>query len=133
MAQVEVRDRVMWTKHIHGEPRLARKLQNMPAGRTVRLRVNGLVGVWEKMRNRPSGDPTPGLRPIGEAASRWRKLFDRKRGQLVELTIDTDRQAETISRTPEEREAAWRAIVEATRAGWRSSQPYGSRDEFHER
>jgi hypothetical protein len=125
----------MWTKHIHGQPKLARQLEQLAQGQTIRLRINGVSGVWEKMRNRPDGSPTPGLRPVGEVAEFWRNLFEKRRGELVELALDAENAEEhgVQRRTPEERVAAIRALLEMSKLGWRSEKPYGPRDELYER
>ena len=64
MAQVQVRDRLIWTKHIHGDAVLADRLEALEAGATVRLRVAGKTGLWEKVRAAPAGAATPGLKPL---------------------------------------------------------------------
>jgi hypothetical protein len=131
-AQVEVRDRVLWIPHIHGGKALAERLERLAAGETTQLKVDGRVGVWEKMRDRPDGSPTPGLKPIGAMGEHWRALFQKRRKALVDIA-DGAKSAQISARTDEERAAAWQAILDATRAGWRSEAPYGPRDELYER
>lgn len=133
MAQVQVRDRVIWIRHIHGEPALVKKLESVPAGLTVRLRVAGMSGVWEKMRDRPSGDPTPGFRPIGDVAQFWRDLFEKRRGQLVDLAVESKSESSLLQRSQEERRAAMEALLEMSNLEWRSEEPYGPREELYER
>lgn len=136
MAQVQVRDRVIWIKHIHGQPKLASRLEALPAGSTVRLRVNGISGLWEKMRDGSNGAATPGLRPVGDVQTFWTELFNKRRGELVDLTIESQDLPEAggaSSASESEREAAWNAFKALTKAGWRSDAPYGKRDELHDR
>ncbi len=107
-------------------------LERLPAGKTVRLDVDGVIGVWEKMRDRPAGDPTPGLKPVGPVAAHWRRLFEKRRGALVDIKVVITA-GEMIERTEAERRAAIDAFLDLAGRGWRSDQPYGARDELHER
>ena len=132
MAQVQVRDRAIWTKHIHGDPTLAQRLEGLEAGQTVQLRVAGKTGLWEKMRMGAAGAATPGLKPIGEARKQWGELFTSRRGQLVEVLID-EPSNDWTGASDAERSAAWGAFKALTEAGWRSESPPGDRDELHER
>lgn len=129
-----MRDRVIWTRHVHGEPALVKWLESIPAGRTVQLRVAGMSGVWEKMRDRPSGDPTPGLKPVGKMADYWRELFRKRRGELVELAGEGP-SSPLIEEAPgrAERDAAWAAFLDLADRGWRSEGPYGPREELYDR
>ena len=78
MAQVEVRDYALWTKHIHGSESLKQRLESLAPDQTVVLRVAGEEGVWRKMSAyRTSGTPTPGLSPIGPMQARWGELYRR--------------------------------------------------------
>lgn len=144
MAKVEVRDRVIWTKHIHGDEALREKLSSLPAGSSVQLRVAGREGFWRKMKdNQTTGTPTPGLSPIGPARSLWSNLYRMYKpmgGAVVDVELLEGGQLETPPGTsgwewpdPQESEAAWQAFLETTKAGWRSQGPYGPRDELYER
>jgi hypothetical protein len=127
MAHVEVRDLMLWTKHVHGDVDLAQRLEALPPGKTVRMRVAGKSGVWEKVN-------AAALRPIGDLKSSWRNLYKTKRGQLVELALEEPAN-DWPSATNAERDAAWTAFKALTKAGWRSdgdSEPLG-RDQLHER
>lgn len=148
MANVEVRDNVLWLKHIHGDPHLRDQLESLPAESTVQLKVDGALGVWRKMKaNARTNAATPGLQPVGPAANHWRSLFRDARGGdgvLVEIElkdfalIAKDRSRRSASAasdvTPAERRAAWEAIKDIWRTGgWRSEAPYGPRDELYDR
>jgi len=147
MARVEVSDYVLWTKQVHGDEHLRRRLEMMEPGQTITLRVDGVTGVWRKMRaNATGGYKVPGLTPIGEAKAAWGELYRRHKpvgGAVVDLAIaegataandadDTSR-LEWATDSLAEREAAWEAVKASWTAGWRSDGPYGSRDEWHER
>jgi hypothetical protein len=140
MSRVEVKDTVLWTKGIHGNPELKEKLESLPAGSIVRLRVDGSEGEWKKMQdNRTSGKPTPGLAPLGPAAERWRRLYrDNKAlgGILVGLEPATSEPvvAATWHQADEqERAAAWEAFKALRNAGWSSEGRTATRDELHQR
>lgn len=133
MAQVEVRDRTIWTKHVHGDADLVRSLENLPEGQPVTLSVGGKVGTWVKMRDQPGGKPTPGLKPVGEVQAHWKHLFENRRGAVVEIAMAANDHTEWASASDVEREAAWRAFKALSQAGWRSQVSEGDRDELHER
>jgi hypothetical protein len=105
------------------------------------------MGVWQKKEDGSNGLPTQGLKPLGEMRDRWFRWFKERRGEMVKIVLDEDIQGrasvrrETGARIPleyptaskAEQEAAWEAFKQLRHAGWRSSEPYGSRDELHER
>jgi predicted nuclease with RNAse H fold len=82
---VEIRDHVLWIKHIRGNPSLQSELLDMREGDTVVLRIDGLIGAWIKMRDSKSGASTPGLKPTDRAQDHWRTLFEVRRGATVEI------------------------------------------------
>ena len=85
MILVDVRDDVIWLKHIHGDDDFKGRLQSMKAGQLIRLRVDGVEGYWKKMADGKDGRPTQGLRPLpGDAHDQWRMLQAR-RGEHVPL------------------------------------------------
>jgi hypothetical protein len=147
MAQVEIRDTSLWTTHIRGDASLKLKLESLRPGERVQLRVAGIRGPFEKMKDGPNG-PMPGLKPVGEAKDAWRKLYPRRRGEFVEVALEESEgiqsnPAEPIfsgtewsTATDAEREAAWNAFMALTRAGWRSEASASrrpDRDELHRR
>lgn len=86
-AQVEVRDHVLWIRHIVGGAELKAWLEQIPSGASVRLVVDGVGGDWRKMDDGKDGRPTPGFKPVTEPGrSRWHDLQDR-RGAHVGLAI----------------------------------------------
>ena len=83
--RVEVRDHVLWVKHIDGAERTLAWLSAIPAGEIVGLVVDGVSGEWRKMNDGKDGRPTPGFMPIGDASkAHWHGLQDR-RGNWVSL------------------------------------------------
>lgn len=72
-ATVEVRDSVIWIKHLHGSgaESLADLWGALSAGALVRLEVDGHEGIWEKMKNGADGRATPGIKPISGAKTAW--------------------------------------------------------------
>ncbi len=58
----------------------------LPAGELVKLEENRLAGHWKKMEdNRTTGDPTPGMKPIGRTRDTWKNIYQFKRGDLVSI------------------------------------------------
>lgn len=85
MSVVEVRDYVLWSKHIQGNPVLRNKLLALEGGALVKLDVDGIVGTWVKMDDAKTGAPTPGLKPLGAARDHSHGLFREQRGTVVEV------------------------------------------------
>ena len=85
MAYVEVRDSVVWAKHIHGDNALRGRLLGLDGGAPIRLRVDGFEGIWVKMDDGKDGRPTNGIKPIGPAKEHLAELFKTKRGEIVEV------------------------------------------------
>ena len=85
MGVVEIRDFVLWPKHVHGDPTLRDELLGLEAGALVALRVDGSIGTWVKMDDSKAGMPTPGLKALGTARNHWHGLFRDQRGAVVEI------------------------------------------------
>ncbi len=138
MANVTVSDVTIWTKHIHGDPALTEAIAALAAGQTVRLKIDGVSGAWCKMANGKDGRPTRGIRPLGAASDHWQKLFKERRKDVVmiELEVRTERGAIPIIPSPvsdAERQAAVESLLSFGGQGWKSDEPYGSRDELYDR
>jgi hypothetical protein len=85
MSVVEVRDYVLWPKHIHGNPLLREELLGLQAGTLVVLEVDGVTGTWVKMEDGKNGSPTPGLKALGVARDHWHGLFRANRGAVLKI------------------------------------------------
>jgi hypothetical protein len=133
MAQIQVRDYSIWTKHIHGDAALVAHLEDLAAGQTVRLRVAGMSGVWKKMAdNSANGAPMQGLKPIGPARAHWKALYQANRGEIVELAVEAPPK-DWAAASEAERNAAWAAFRALTGAGWQSESSSHDRFDLHER
>ncbi len=84
---VEIRDSVLWAKHIHGGPRIQETIESLDAGGLIELRVDGFRGMWEKMVDGKDGRPTPGIKPIGKARKHWHSLYADNRGDIVSIAF----------------------------------------------
>jgi hypothetical protein len=148
MASTTVSDYVIWTKHVHDDPELVRRILAMWAGQTIQLEIDGVRGTWRKMDDGSDGRPTPGIRPIGAAQEVWRHLFKRRRGEVVSLKVvelnrgvseasDAERRERLIfpplGKTQEERDAALAALLDGWRQGYSSEGRTMTREEMHER
>lgn len=144
MAHVEVRDYALWIKHVHGDERLRARLDSLGPDETIRLRIAGEEGLWRKMSAyRTSGNPTPGLRPLGPMQARWGEMYRALKaegGGLVEIELVDETATPPRSGVPAnwdeanaaEREAAWEAFKALRNAGWSSEGRKLTRDELHE-
>lgn len=95
MSFVEIRDNVIWAKHIHENDALKQKILNMPAANIIELKVGDTIGHWKKMENSPIGVPTPGLKPIGSAKNYW-KTLQKNRGKLVHIEEKKECSSKTL-------------------------------------
>ena len=84
MSYVEVRDHALWAKHIHGNDALKIKIISLPAGELIELIVDGWKGAWVKMDDGKDGRPTPGIKAMGSARTKWHEMND-QRGILVSI------------------------------------------------
>lgn len=146
MGELAVRDVVIWTKHIHGDPELRAKLNALAGEEEIELVIDGVGGHWRKMSDGRDGRPTTGLTPQGRMAALWRELYATRRGESVDIRLpllggrggvgqapfsaSPDNRG-VLRRTREAVEAA-RAALLAPR-GWSSEGRTMTRDEMHER
>lgn len=136
-AHTEIRDYVIWSKHLHGDLRLPARIEALDAGETIELEVDGIRGTWRKMDQGKDGRPTPGIRPLGSAQAFWRELYKSRRGAVVSVCLagsgmQTTRFA-ALGKTPVDRQAALEALLGVQGQGWRSDGSGFDRDEAHER
>ena len=136
-AHTEIRDYVIWSKHLHGDLRLPARIEALDAGETIELEVDGVRGTWRKMDQGKDGRPTPGIRPLGSAQAFWRELYKSRRGAVVSVSL-ADSGAQTtrfaaLGRTPVDRQAALEALLGMQGQGWRSDGSGFDRDEAHRR
>ena len=87
MGYVEINDDVIWTKHVHEDATLQKRLTEAPQGKIVRLEIDGLVGDWVKMNDDPSGRPTNGIRPTKTTLKAWREIRKQSWGKLVKVRL----------------------------------------------
>lgn len=143
MASVEIRDHVIWLKHIHDDAEVVRRLSGLSAGQTVELVVDGVRGWWRRMADQPSGAPTPGLTPLSQVKPFWQDLYRRRRGDLVKLEASSiPPPASDLNWTPlpphaeateADRQEALRRLLSLAGMGWRSDGRNMTRDEMNER
>ena len=73
-AMIEVRDVVLWPQHVRGAPALRDRLLALSAEAVVRLRVDGRITTWSRMKDGKDSRPTSGLRPSDqETRVLWRQ------------------------------------------------------------
>ena len=137
VASTTVSDFVIWTKHIHGDAVITETILALDAGQILRLKIDGVAGVWRRMADGRDGRPTLGVRPIGAAADHWSRLYRERRKALVRIELEAE-PASSIPIVPSpaseaERAAALESLLSAGGQGWRSDGPYGPRDELYDR
>ncbi len=73
MSTVEIRDECIWLKRIEGEDGLRDRLEALPEGAPVVLKIGRETSARRKMRQGANARPTPGLRPACDASKAWWK------------------------------------------------------------
>lgn len=148
MAQTEIKDHVIWAKHVHGDVELAARIVGMRPGDLIVLSVDGVTGRWRKMDDGKDGRPTAGLRPVGDASDHWQDMFKHRRGEVVSLAIaDADvvaqwgqrgvAEEQTVYAAKIERadplwkEAAFQALLSGGGHGYASDDAWRRREEFY--
>jgi hypothetical protein len=84
MGYVEISDDLLWTKNIQGDSDLQDRIARLPAGATIDLEIDGVVGNWEKAKIGRDGRPTAAIKPIGPMREIW-KRFQQRRGEIVDI------------------------------------------------
>jgi len=85
MGYVKIRDDLLWAKQIEGDKELRERILNLPAGATIDLEVDGIVGHWEKAKTGKDGRATEAVKPVGPMREIW-KRFQARRGEIVRVT-----------------------------------------------
>lgn len=107
---VEVRDSVLWTKHIRGDDALTATLDALSERSPIDLEVDGVRGTWQKMDSGRDGRPTPGIKPLGSARLHWHDLFRDKRGSAVTVALASETQEAAMGRDEQGFERVWARI-----------------------
>ncbi|MBX3579608.1 MAG: hypothetical protein KF723_20575 [Rhizobiaceae bacterium] len=104
MVMMEIRDNVIWAKHVKADARLYETVMKLPEFETIKLSVDGIKGEWEKMKLGSDGRPVAGIKPIGSMADVW-KRWQVRRGEKVAVELpgtDPDPFLKLADRTFEE-------------------------------
>ena len=81
-------DDAIWLKHISADANAIALLRQIPAGTCLRLEVEGVSGVWQRMADGTDGRPTFGLKPIGDTLGFWKTMKPRRGERLAFKIID---------------------------------------------
>ena len=106
---IEIRDGVIWAKHLKASPALYNEVVDLPDEETISLAIDGIVGKWARMRTGADGHPTLGIKPVGAMATVWKRLQER-RGEKVRVSW------------PDDEEDAWLRLADATFEEWYSAE-----------
>jgi hypothetical protein len=82
MAQLEIRDSVIWLRHLE-DGALRERLVALPAATRVALEIDGIVLDFAKMADGADGRPTQGLKPVGLSRQRWTEFWPKRKGAVV--------------------------------------------------
>lgn len=94
-------------------------LLGLNSGEIVFLRIDGRVGVWQKMSDGTDGRPTPGLKP-GDTRTRemWHSLFRERLHDDVSIE------------TPEVPDAAARVLTPLEKPNQSATKAFAAQGEF---
>jgi len=81
---MEIRDNVIWAKHLKNDARLQEAVLNLQANESIKLKVDGILGEWVKMRTGKDGRPVQGIKPAGAMTTVWDRL-QKRRGEKVQV------------------------------------------------
>jgi hypothetical protein len=88
MGQMIISDHAVWLKHIDGDAKIASKIEKLAPNAPIALQIDGKPVLFRKMRDGADGRPTPGIRPDEAFKDYWNTLYQGRRGQKVEITLD---------------------------------------------
>ena len=80
MSFVEILDHALWVEHIHGNKPLQDRIRAMQEGELIELKVNGVRGMWERIKDGGSAEAMPGIKALGDARSKWHELRSERQG-----------------------------------------------------
>jgi hypothetical protein len=84
MGYVQIKDDLLWVKQIEGDNELKERITRLPAGQTIDLEIDGVVGHWEKAKTGRDGRQTAAVKPLGPMREIW-KRFQARRGEIVPI------------------------------------------------
>ena len=84
---LEVKDVVIWIKHIHGNAGTRDDLMARDAGDLAMISIEGTKCAFEKMADGKDGRPTSGYKPVGKTREFWKDLYENRRGDLVDIEV----------------------------------------------
>jgi hypothetical protein len=84
MGYLKIEDDLLWAKKIEGDTELRDRIKMLPAGATIDLEIDGIVGHWEKAKVGKDGRPTAAVKPVGPMREIW-KRFQARRGEIVKV------------------------------------------------
>ena len=113
----EVRDHVLWTKHIRGDDTLKVTLNALSERSQIDLEVDGYRGTWQKMDDGRNGQPTAGLKPLEPARSHWHTLVRNTMGSVVTIALASDAQNAATGRDEQSFEEVWAQIQRNVASG----------------
>lgn len=88
MGQMIVSDHSIWLRHIEGDTSIASKVASLPPNAPITLQIDGRPVLFRKMRDGVDGRPTHGIRPDEAFKDYWNKLYQERRGQKIQITLD---------------------------------------------
>jgi hypothetical protein len=92
MSSTKIRDNSIWIKHID-DVAISGQLAALAPDERVQLEVGGIIGTWVRMKNRPDGSPTPGIRPHGAMNEVWKRWYRDHRGEIITIRRPEDADA----------------------------------------
>lgn len=84
MGYIKIQDDLVWAKQIEGDTALRDRILGLPAGATIDLEIDGVVGHWEKAKTGKDGRPTAAIKPVGPMREIW-KRYQARRGEIVQV------------------------------------------------
>ncbi len=89
MLILEIRDDVIWMKHLKRDRELYAAVSDLADEETITLRADKIVGKWARMKTGRDGRPTYGIKPVGAMARVWAGM-QKRRGEKIRLELPDD-------------------------------------------
>ena len=115
MVLLEIRNNVIWAKHVRRDTRLYETVMSLPEFETIRLSVDGIKGDWQKLKRGSGGHAATGIKPVGSMAVVW-KRWRARRGEKVPVELPGN-DAHPILRAAEQTFDDWRSAEDEAAYG----------------
>jgi hypothetical protein len=81
-----IQDHAIWFKHLPGRDILGR-LGELPPEGEVMVEIDGVAGVWRRMKRGKDGRLPDAIIPVGPMKDIWNQWYRHRRGEIVPVRL----------------------------------------------